>query len=63
MGKETFPDAEGMNQRLCEAVEHMELLARDDTGLLDVYLIEFPSVTVARINGPTRYVAPGRRAI
>lgn len=50
MGKETFPDAEGMNQRLCEAVEHIELLARDDAGLLDVYLIEFPSVTVARIN-------------
>jgi len=49
-GKETFPDAEGMNQRLCEAVQHIELLARDDTELLDVYLIEFPSVTVARIN-------------
>ena len=48
--KETFPDAEGMKESLCEAIQHIALLARDDTGLLDVYLIEFPSVTVARIN-------------
>ncbi len=48
--RETFAEAEGMKQSLCEAIRHIELLARDDDGLLAVYLIEFPSVTVARVN-------------
>jgi hypothetical protein len=49
-GRETFPDAEGMGERLAEAVRHVELIARDELQLLDVYLLELSSVTVARIN-------------
>jgi len=49
-GKETFADAEGMSEKLAEAVKHIELVARDEHELLDVYLMELSSVTVARIN-------------
>ena len=38
-----------MRENLASAVRHMELVARDDLELLDVYLLEVSSVTVARI--------------
>jgi hypothetical protein len=47
--RETFPQAEGMPQRLQEAVKFLELSASDEFGLLNVYLIELTSVTVAHI--------------
>jgi hypothetical protein len=47
--RETFPQAEGMPQRLQEAIKFLELSASDEFGLLNVYLIELTSVTVAHI--------------
>ncbi len=47
--RQTYPDAEGMKQSLADAVRHIELIAQDELALLDVYLIELSSVTVARI--------------
>ena len=47
--RETFPDSEGMRENLASAVRRMELVARDELGLLDIYLLEVSSVTVARI--------------
>jgi hypothetical protein len=46
--RQTFPDAEGMPQRLQEVVKYLELSA-SDAPFLDVYLIELSSVTVAHI--------------
>lgn len=46
--RQTFPEAEGMPQRLQEIVKYLELSA-SDAPFLDVYLIELSSVTVAHI--------------
>lgn len=54
-GRQTSPEAETMTERLARAVRHIEVIASDEIGFLDVYLIELSSVTVANIQQLTTH--------
>lgn len=49
-GRPTDPVAEGMTEKLAEGIRRIEVVAADPDDFVAVYLIECPSVTVARIN-------------